>query len=360
MKQREFHLVAVISGHGFGHVAMTAPVINALRQRLPGLRLTIKSNAPPWLLRRCFAPPFTLDERPSDFGMVMHDAFTVDTDLSYRAYDDAHRHWSAKVREEQDWLKAIKADLVLSNIAYRPLLAARYAGIPAIGVCCLNWADLFRHYFEHRPGANAIYQHILEAYAAADLFLRPMPAMPMAALQTQAIGPIARVGEDRYHALVEMLKLPATTRFALASLGGIPTTLQCQQWPKLDDVHYLVPEHSRFDRPDMSALEPTGISFPDAMRASAVLITKPGYGSFAEAACNATPVLFAHRDWPEQPYLVEWLEQRLPCHGVTPEQLARGDFETPLSALLSSPRPKAMAPNGIADAITRLTPYFDR
>ena len=359
MHRNEFHLIVVISGHGFGHAGMTAPVVNVLRQRFPNLRLTIKSSAPEWFLRRCFTPPFTLDTQPSDFGMLMRNAFAVDTDRSYQAYRDFHRHWNTRVNEERDRLRAMKADLVLSNIAYRPLLAAHRAGIPAIGFCCLNWAEVFRHYFGHCRDAAAIHQQILEAYASADLFLRPEPAMPMAGLDTHAIGPIARLGVNRYEVLIDQLKLPDTTRFVLASLGGIPTPLRCQQWPALDNVHYLVPEHVSFDRPDMSSLETTDISFPDAMRASEVLITKPGYGSFTEAACNATPVLFAHRDWPEQPYLVDWLRQHLPCHDITPERLADGEFAPQLETLLTKPRPKAMAPHGIDTAVEHLSRFLE-
>ena len=358
MPQNEFHLVVILSGHGFGHVGMTAPVISALRQRYPHLRLTIKSSAPEWFLRRCFTSPFTLDAQPSDFGMLMRDAFAVDADRSYQAYRDFHRHWNRQVDEERDRLKAMNADLVLSNIAYRPLLAAHRAGIPAIAFCCLNWAEVFWHYFGDRRDAAVIHRQILEAYASANLFLRPEPAMPMAGLDTHTIGPIARLGVNRHQVLVDRLNLPDTTQFVLASLGGIPTLLRCQQWPALDDVHYLVPEHVRFDRPDMSALATTGISFPDALRASAALITKPGYGSFTEAACNATPVLFAQRDWPEQPYLVDWLRQRLPCHDITPERLADGRFTPPLETLLASPRPRAVTPHGIDAAIAHLSQFI--
>ena len=38
------HLLLAVSGHGYGHLAQCAPVINALWQRLPRLRLTVCSR----------------------------------------------------------------------------------------------------------------------------------------------------------------------------------------------------------------------------------------------------------------------------------------------------------------------------
>jgi len=41
------HLVVSISCHGFGHVAQTAPILNLLHERMPHLRLTVRSAVPP-------------------------------------------------------------------------------------------------------------------------------------------------------------------------------------------------------------------------------------------------------------------------------------------------------------------------
>ena len=49
-------------------------------------------------------------------------------------------------------------------------------------------------------------------------------------------------------------------------------------------------------------------SMLDLIRSCDVLLTKPGYGAFTEAACNGTSVLYVARDdWPEEPWLSRWL-----------------------------------------------------
>lgn len=79
-----------------------------------------------------------------------------------------------------------------------------------------------------------------------------------------------------------------------------------------------------------------GLSHTDLLRSCDALIGKPGYGTFVEAACNQTPVLYLPReDWPEQPYLVEWLERRVPLVAVTATALRRGELKDALRAVWS-------------------------
>jgi hypothetical protein len=49
---RGMHLLATICAHGFGHLGQSVPVLNALRRRLPALRLTVASTLPDAQLSR--------------------------------------------------------------------------------------------------------------------------------------------------------------------------------------------------------------------------------------------------------------------------------------------------------------------
>ncbi len=51
------------------------------------------------------------------------------------------------------------------------------------------------------------------------------------------------------------------------------------------------------------------MSVPELLASADLVITKPGYGTFVEAACHGVPVLYLERpDWPEAPALCDWLE----------------------------------------------------
>jgi hypothetical protein len=140
------HLVASISGHGFGHVAQTAPILNMLHQRMPQLRLTVRSAVPLAHLRSRIHAPFTHLPDDSDIGMLMSSALDVRVVDCCAAYREFHTKWNERVAVQAAMLRELKADFVFSNVGYLPLAGAQRAGIPNAALCSLNWADIYRHY----------------------------------------------------------------------------------------------------------------------------------------------------------------------------------------------------------------------
>ena len=123
------HLFVDISSHGFGHLAITAPVLNRLADLVPDLRLTIRSGLPPAKLAQRIHVPYALIQGSTDFGYVMHDATRIDLAASAAAYRAAHSDWASRVASEAAFLKSLAPDRVLTNVSYLPLAgAARYTG----------------------------------------------------------------------------------------------------------------------------------------------------------------------------------------------------------------------------------------
>ena len=149
------HLFVDISSHGFGHLAITAPVLNAVSEIIPDFRLTIRSSLPAAKLQQRIKAPYTLIPQATDFGYVMIDATSINFAASAATYRQAHANWPARVADEARFLDNLKPDLVLSNVSYLPLAGAAAAGIPALSLCSLNWADLFDHYFADQPGTTS-------------------------------------------------------------------------------------------------------------------------------------------------------------------------------------------------------------
>jgi UDP-N-acetylglucosamine:LPS N-acetylglucosamine transferase len=95
------------------------------------------------------------------------------------------------------------------------------------------------------------------------------------------------------------------------------------------------------------------------MTAADAVLTKPGYGTFVEAACNGTPVIYVPRgDWPEETPLVTWLQQHLATIAVDRKQAIRGDFSDLLDRLWQQPRPNPPEPTGIAEAADLIVAYL--
>lgn len=345
------HLLVAISPHGFGHTCQTAPVVNALRKRLPELRVTLRTTVAPWLLRARFEGEFVQVPVASDFGMSMASAVEVLSEESAQAYLNFHQDWDSKVNAEAEALAALKPDMILANVPYLTLAGAARAGIPAYAMCSLNWADIYQHYCGQRPEAALIHAQILSAYNSASCFLQTTPSMPMPDIAKRlAIGPVARVGTDRRAQINTLLGLRGDERLVVIAPGGLALELPVSNWPRLPAVRWLVSRDWHISHPDAFNLEDLNMHFTDVLRSCDALIGKPGYGSFTEAACNGVPMLYLRREgWPEQPYLIDWLERQGRCREVDAADLPCGKLNDALKRLWEQPMPAITLPGGIEE-----------
>lgn len=345
-------LVADLSGHGFGHVAMTAPVLNRIGQLRPDLGIVVRSPAPERLLREHIKVPFEWIAAELDFGMAMRDALAIDVDASLRRYRELHRHWKAAVVSAADELAALAPTLLLANVPYLSLAAAERAGIPSVALCCLNWADIFEHYCGSEPEAASIVGDMRAAYASAGMFMVPEPAMPMPGLgNLRSVGPIARRGEDHGAEIRAHLGLDETTILVLLSLGGVPFRIDVSRWPRLEGMHVIAAMEVDGRHPDVTPEPVLGLAHIDLMASSSLVITKPGYGTVTEAAVSGVPVLYVTRDgWPEEPYLVRWLRTHGRCSELPRSDLIEGCLVEAAQRVLALPAPAAPDPTGVESA----------
>jgi UDP:flavonoid glycosyltransferase YjiC (YdhE family) len=338
------HLVVSISGHGFGHVAQTAPILNLLHERMPQLRITVRSAVPLDHLRSRIQAPFAHLPGEGDIGMVMSSALDIHIEDSRAAYRAFHADWDARVAGEARLLRELGADMVFSNVGYLPLAGAQRAGIPNAALCSLNWFDIYRHYC----GDDEISAQILACYAKADAFLRATPGMSMTSLPNLiAAAPIAAIGTNRRAEINQLLKLSTGEKLVLISLGGIASRLPIDEWPRIDGVRWLVQRSWQVDHPDAIILETLPMSFCDLLASSDALLCKPGYGSFVEAASCGVPVLYVSRaDWPEAPALIAWLQQHGLCREVSRQTLEQGKIAEVLDEIWNTPRHEPVVPTG--------------
>lgn len=332
------HLFVDISSHGFGHLAQVAPVLNALAAARPDLRLTLRSGLPRERLASRIAAAFSHIREASDFGFVMTNALDIDLPASAARYREFHADWDGRVRREADFLAELAPESVFSDVAYLPLAGAAAAGIPAVALCSLNWADLLAHYFHADPTLRSVHAQAFAAYASARAFLRATPGMPMLDLQNVVVtGPVAELRQPDRAALAEQFGLPEEKRWVLVALGGFDFPLPVAAWPRRDDVLWLEPA--------------AGMPFADLLAAADAVITKPGYGTFVEAAAHGVPVLYLRRpDWPEEAPLVEWLHAHARAAEIGRRQAMDGQFLPVLDRLWARPAHAKPEPTGVIHA----------
>lgn len=352
-------VLVTISGHGLGHLAQCALVIEALRRAQPQTRLTVWSALPRERLATRIAEPFDYHHDADDFGLHMQDSMRIRLRESAEHYERIHARLIAAVGERARRMEDSGADVVLANVSYLAVAAAATSGLPALAMCSLNWADVWAHFFAHRPGAARIHEQMLEAYRSATVFLRPEPSMPMPGLgATREIGAIARLGRRRRRELARSVGAPPDARIALVTLRGADRP-PLESWPDRDRWLWLVPAEWQARHRSVIDIEAacasSGLEFPDLVASADALIAKPGYGTFTEAACNRARVMYVRRpDWPEQEALIPWLERHVPAIETSPSALRAGPSPDTLAGLLAREPGDAVVPRGIGEAAGEL------
>lgn len=354
------HLLVDISAHGYGHVSQTSAVVNELVRLVPELHVTVRTATSYDFLKTRFQCQFQYMPVAFDFGMKMANAVDVQVEESAAAYREFHADWQHKVEREAEVMRQLKPDLLLANVPYLSLAAAQSAGVRAVGMCCLNWADIYLHYCTGDAASQAIHEQMVDAYRSAECFLKVQPAMEMPDLgKTHSINPIARIGKSKRSIVAKQCALNDGEKLVMVAMGGMEFRLPMQSWPHLPGVHWLVPEAWGINRDDTTSFESLRLAFDDVLASCDAVITKPGYGTFTEAACSGVPLLYVTRgNWPEEPYLVQWLKQNVACLEVERKALQNGELGIVLKqlwALPSLPRPDA---NGAVEAAKYIQAHF--
>jgi hypothetical protein len=350
------HLLVDISPHGYGHTSQTSAVVNELVQLLPELRVTVRTTVPHEFLKSRFQCEFRHIPVAFDFGMKMANAVDVEVEQSAAAYREFHLGWEEKVAREADNIRLLKPDLLLANIPYLTLAAAHAAKVRAVGLCCLNWADIYQHYCAGDSASQEIHAQMLVAYNSAECFLKVQPAMDMPGLKnTRNIAPIARIGRALRCHIAANSNQTEGEKLVLIAMGGMEFRLPMESWPHIPGIRWIIPQAWGINRDDTTTIESLKLTFTDVLATCDAVITKPGYGTFTEAACNGVPVLYLPRhDWPEEPYLVEWLKKNVACLEVEHSVLLKGETGDLLNQLLVTPTLPRPSANGAQEAANYL------
>jgi hypothetical protein len=366
-----------------------APVVSRLHELIPQLTITVRAALPEAQLRSRIHHLDHVQHATDDFGMVMNHAFSVDTEASLARYQSLHQGWDDKVNALAQQFIDSQVDVVLADVPYLPLAAAQVAGIPAVALCSLNWADILSHYVgldlaqtaactvglsrikpTHVSQAATQPQTIINtmyaAYQSARYFFQPAPSMAMPKLGNQLpIGPCCAPGVAQRKTLlnaIQQLKHLNNPWLILVGMGGIPFELSLEHWPTQYQgrpLCYLVSPSSANTHSNALSIEASGLTYSDLVASVDLIITKPGYGMFAEAAAAGVPVLFTTRsDWPEADALVAWLQDQAHCSQITTEALQMGAFEQPLAQLLEQGPYTPVLPTGNAEAAALISELF--
>jgi len=340
------NVVVYISGHGLGHLAQTAPAIGALHARLDDFNLTLRTEIPESLLKRRLNIPFEIKSDPVDVGFVMANALDIDRSATRQAYDEFHTDFALGISREARWLDDNRTDLVITNISHLGAAAAHAVEVKSVGLCSLNWADLYLDYF----GRDEIYSRMRDAYATLDRFCCPTPSMTMPSLANRvSIGCIAVTGSERRRELNATLGLADDTTLGLVTPGGLDFDIDPTRWRVPEGFYWIMPGRQAASG-RMCGIDRIDVGFLDLLASVDVVVGKPGYGMVTECVAAAKPMLYVRRnDWPEQDSLLQWLHDHARAKSITREMLQNGNIIDAVNDVMDEPAPPRVQISGAED-----------
>lgn len=333
-----------ISGHGYGHASRQIEVINAFARRRPDVRIFVRSAVTRWLLDATIVPPFEIDDRPSDTGVVQIDSLHLDAEASIAQAGAFYRTLDARAEAEAGLLQRHGAVLVVADAPPLGCAAAARAGIPSFVVSNFTWDWIYQGYAEYLAAAPDLVPTIQAAYRQAHGAWRlPMhggfETFPSSAVIDVPF--VARHATSTREQTRRRVGLPLDRKLALPSFGGYGL-------PGLDMERVDLGEGWAIVRPETeAAIRAAGLRYEDLIAAVDVVLTKPGYGIISECIANGTAIVYTSRGrFVEYDVLVREMPALLRCAFVDHAALLAGRWRPALEAALRQPAPPPVRTDG--------------
>jgi len=310
--------------------------MNAVAVRRPDLRILIRSEAAPWLFERTVVPPFDLDQRPCDTGVVQVDSLRLDAAKTIADARDFYAKLEDRADAEALTLGSRDVRLVVSDAPPLACAAAARAGVPAFVVTNFTWDWIYEAYAEHLAAAPDLIPMIRKAYGLATAAWRLPMHGGFGAFRPQSVVDVPFVARHAKHAPEETkrrLGLPSNRRLVLPSFGGYGLEGLNLDALDLDDAWHVV-------RVPDAAIYEAGLRYEDLVRAVDVIVTKPGYGIISECIANDTALVYTSRGrFAEYDVLVREMPKYLRSAYIDMVALLAGRWRAALEAALAAPEP---------------------
>jgi L-arabinokinase len=352
-------IVFYISGHGFGHAARAIEVINVLGQLRPDVPVCVRTSAPRRLFDLTLRRPVEFFDLECDTGIVQQDSLHLDEAASIRKAAEFHRTLAGRVGQEAAFLRSYGARIVVGDIPPLASAAAFTAEVPSILIGNFTWDWIYEGYPELLTPAPDLVATIRRAYSTASRALR----LPMSggfsglATVTRDIPFVARRSMRDPAEVRKALGVPPDKPLVLVSFGGYGVAgLDSTRLSALADYTFATtdaPSRDGWTKPvelkglvslSEQTLYDAGYRYEDLVRASDVVVTKPGYGIIAEAIANDTAMLYTSRGrFVEYDVLVAEMRRYLRAEYIEQSDLLAGRWKEGLDRLLRAPKPTATA-----------------
>ncbi len=312
-------LYVAITNHGFGHATRTAALLAEVQRQCPDILLILVTSAPRWLLESYLEGDFIYRPRTLDVGAVQSDSLTLDREATRQRLQELRDREAQIIAAEVDFIRLNRVQLVLADIPPIAAKIAQAAGIPCWMVSNFGWDLIYRQWGDEFAD---LVDWVQDCFQGCDRLFRlpfhePMAIFPQVT-DVGLTGADPRFTPAQLRSTFALHTDPEQT--VLLTFGG----LGLAELPYDKLVHFPDWQFITFDRkapldlPNVLQVRDRTYRPVDFMPLCGRVVSKPGYGTFAEALRQQTPIVTLPRsDFAEAEFLLAGL-QKYSTHQILP------------------------------------------
>jgi hypothetical protein len=354
-------LYVAITNHGFGHATRTAAVLAELQRLVPDILLIVVTSAPQWLIESYIPGDFIYRSRVFDVGVVQSDGLTMNIPATLTQLKEIRTYQKRLVASEVEYIRQMGAQLILADIPPLASVIAEAAGIPCWMASNFGWDLIYRQWGEEFA---EIVEWVTDCFQKCDRLFRlpfhePMSAFPQ-------ITDVGLTGATPRFTTLELRRKfgiqdqPGKT--VLLSFGGLGLAKipyrNLQQFPDWQFITFdrLAPDAF----PNLVKVIDPKYRPVDMMPLCGRIISKPGYGTFAEACLLGIPVISLPRhDFAEAQYLLSGLQNFSSHYILDTNEFTEGQWEFLFKPLLPPREEQPLPKEGNRTITQAIIDWFD-
>jgi L-arabinokinase len=335
-----------LTAHGYGHAVRSCAICKEFSR---DVRVIFRTLIPRKFFEEELGFPFDYFPGQFDCGCIQRDSVTIHIEETLKTYRKLADQNEARLRDEVKWCQDQRVEGIVGDIPPFAFQVARTAGLPSIAVSNFTWYDIYEPYVKDCPGFKSYLQKIRQQYEMADLALELTPSTGMPYFKNRWKVPlVGNLGRNIRHRLKNHLGLERGKHLALIYHGEFG--MDSVSWGNLEkftDWDFIGIYPIPGEPANYHLVKKENFPYLDLVASVEVMISKIGYGIFAQSLLNGTPLIYLPRDdFAEFPVLekamVEW------GHGycLSREDYCGLNWEEVLTRVITRERPKPQTSDG--------------
>jgi hypothetical protein len=317
-----------ITNHGFGHATRTAAVADTIQKLCPEVLIIMTTTAPRWLLECYIDGDFIHRPRAFDLGVIQADSLTMNRQATLEKLREIRKNQNSLIASEVNFIRQNRVNLILADIPFLAPKIAKAAGVPCWMMSNFGWNLIYRDW-----GGEflEIADWIDECYSQSDRLFRlpfhePMSAFPNIT-DVGLTGGSPRYPQEKIRS-VWGIDTPSE-RTILLTFGGLGLqAIPYHNLVQFSDWQFITFDKSAPDLPNLIKINDPQCRPVDLMPICGRIISKPGFGTFAEATKQGTPIISVTRDtFAEAAFLLEGIANYNQHQIITPGEFFDGNWD---------------------------------